>query len=172
VHIPDRIAAGDIDLGFIKAHTSPKLLNDGPIIYIVRDGRDVMVSLAHYRKNNHPHESHLSLEHLMEASIEFTDGNGTWGEHVNSALELGLVPIRYDEMIKNPIQIVGDASKLVGQIINPNGHPLPDFSHFHAINPKFYRRGKVESYKDEMPESIQKKFMDRHGETMKKLGYA
>ena len=36
---------------------------------------------------------------------------------------------------------------------------------------KFFRRGKVGAWKDEMPEIMQQLFWDLHGETMEKLGY-
>jgi glycosyltransferase involved in cell wall biosynthesis len=178
----------------VKTHLLPaELIPDDPNIkkvYLVRDGRDALVSIAHHRKDIiEPHTDYYN--NLLEAvlSIEGTFFGG-WSENVNQWTEVADVVIRYEDLVEDPIR---EAEKLrsIMDLPPPNTANLLDFSALKAgqaqygsgrgflhdeskiktLAQKNFRRGKAGSWKDEMPEEIEALFWELHGETMLKMGY-
>lgn len=168
----DRIAdMPGADMGFMKTHEDPmRLLGSG--VYILRDGRDVMVSLAHYRMKFHPVDAERRFSDVLTECVEEI-GGGCWAHHVTQAIKREFPIIKYEAMVKEPASAVSHVcSKIYDMDICFRGaRPLPEFSTFHHDQPEFYRKGKVECWREEMPESIRQRFMDLHGDTLRKAGY-
>jgi hypothetical protein len=159
------------DMNFMKSHEDPmRLLGSG--VYIMRDGRDVMVSLAHYRIKFHPADANRRFSDVLTECVEEI-GGGTWSHHVLQGINRKFPIIKYEAMVKDPSESVRRVcSKIYDMDICFRGaYPLPKFQTFHHDSPDFYRKGVVGCWREEMPESINQRFMDLHGETMRQAGY-
>lgn len=196
------IASSSIDFGpktqpyrFTKTHNLPyELLQFGEnfkSIYIVRDGRDALCSIAHHRKDIiAPNSNYLAnLEEAIYAS-----GNsffGGWSKNVNLWLDSCSLVIRFEDLVSNPYENLERISCLVN-LPPPHFDKLPTFDDLKFGIPeygagkgrlgseeairkkaqKFFRQGKVGGWKDDMPEELQQIFWSLHGETMERLGYS
>ena len=157
-------------------------------IYLVRDGRDAAVSLAHHRKDIKQKGSSF-LKNLFEIIIGIGSGfPGGWSRHVNEWGSHSDIIIKYEDLIKNPRQQV----ERLGEIMvlpTPNWDKLPTFesqkkgdikytiersktdSEKKELTTIFFRRGISGSYKDEMPKVLQLLFWIKHRRQMKKFNY-
>ena len=176
----------DLDYLVVKTHLRPKDLSpsdtDIPAVYIVRDGRDAIVSISHHRSDIVvPGSDYLQN---MEEAIRAQQGSffGGWSRNVEDWLKRSTIVIRFEELIHNPIESVQKLNSLL-DLPEPKAERLPTFDDLKTKpmrygrqsdadwRKKFFRRGKVGAGKDEMPELMQQLFWDLHGETMEKLGY-
>ncbi|MEM7533919.1 MAG: sulfotransferase domain-containing protein [Chloroflexota bacterium] len=145
-----------------------------PTIYLVRDGRDSLVSYARSRADETNTYEHV-LRELITTSASAT---GTWGQNVCHWLNQDMgntIYVRYEDLIQHPEEIVEQTllrlnHPLASQKINQQ---TPTFADLQTINSTFFRRGIVGSYKDEMPEDLHALFWAQpdHVEAMQRLGY-
>lgn len=172
-----------------KTHLLPDQLQPSdrsiPSVYIVRDGRDALVSLAHHRKDIA--EPGSDFEHnLLEAVIARGDSHfGGWSKNVEKWLDRADIVIRFEDLIKDPI---GEAEKLreIIDLPKPDMTRIPNFESLKYGRPKYggggenfdeeanlknFRRGQQGSHKEEMAPEIEAIFWKKHGQTMIKLGY-
>lgn len=85
-----RINFGGQKIHLVKTHSAPR--NDAPAIYILRDGRDSVVSLYHFMKGTVP------LEDLAAGRSRF----GSWASHVaawSPESRPGTLFLRYEDMV-------------------------------------------------------------------------
>jgi hypothetical protein len=172
---------------FFKAHALPKP-EFQRVIYLLRDGRDAMVSYLHY------------LQATLGRNIDFMNMVRTgqdlfpckWHEHVSqwkaNPFKAQIITVRYEDLKV-------DTAKELGRILEFAGisrskeqvETAVSRSSFSAMqkreklggmgNPRwpkdklFVRRGEVGSYKDEMPEDVQKVFLAEAAPIMRELGY-
>lgn len=179
----------------VKTHLLPsQLIPANPNIksvYLVRDGRDCMVSLAHQRSDIIAPGSDF-LEN-MEAAVHAAGGSffGGWGENVSQWLERADLVIRYEDLIKDPI---GQAERLraIMDLPEPNLDRLPTFEKLKFGKPKygskqhilkeegeqrefsqkFFRKGKAGGWREEMPPHLLELFWRKYGPVMERMGYA
>jgi len=172
----DRSASTDGSPLLLKTHELPSA-EAQPAIYLVRDGRDTLVSFAHYvRRYVNPRigfEDALSL--LVAgtfAGLGFPPGVnwGGWGRHVLAWLEQARTVIRFEDLVGRPVETVGRALAGVGLDVETSTR-APTFEELHAAMPEFFRRGQTGAWKDEMPAWMQDIFWARHGQAMRALGY-
>jgi len=183
----------DFDLfPIVKTHLLPNQLpkeyQSVKSIYLIRDGRDASVSLAHHRKDIKKINKKYLL-HLFEVILGIGNSfSGGWSKHVNVWANSASIIIKYEDLINDPIS---QMERLRG-IINlpePQIKKLPTFksqkkglskygsgntkNEFEKKNRanKFYRRGIVGSYKDEMPKFLQILFWLKHRKQMKIYQY-
>lgn len=175
----------------VKTHFLPhhikSLKPTDKVIYLVRDGRDCICSLAHHMKDIANTGDHL-IQNMSE-SIIAAEGSyfGGWSNHVFHWTRRADIVIRYEDLIDNPQQCFD----IIGQIIElPSGDwsQLPSFQKLKSSkNPygivkkeweadpsiayKFYRKGKSGNWKEEMPERIEALFWSCHGDIMERIGY-
>ncbi len=179
---------------FVKTHLLPGDLipNDSsiPAIYLVRDGRDAVVSIAHHRKDLvEPGTEFIS--NLQEAIVA-AEGSyfGGWSRNVNEWVERAQLIIRYEDLIADPKSTFARVEKLI-KLPEPAWHKLPKFEEMKSGKPmyggiskisdpkfnpdefagKFFRRGKSGGWKDEIPAPLQDLFWNYHGEAMERIGY-
>jgi estrone sulfotransferase len=80
------------------------------VIYIVRDGRDVMVSAYHYY--------FLQLEISFLDFLQMNTWPSPWHLHVlswlNNAQRLALLLVRYEDLLKNPFQQLNKIADFIG----------------------------------------------------------
>lgn len=161
---------------FVKTHDLP--LNDYPAVYLVRDGRDALVSHAHYHLEfdlNLPPEEQLArfddtLRMLIETEISF----GGWSNNVKAWLNRSAPTaiVRYETLIKRPLATVQKAlAKLQYPVPLLIAQQTSSFAELKQIEPKFFRKGKAGSWREEMSPVLHELFWAKHGTTMQKLGY-
>lgn len=178
----------------VKTHMLPSKIkpesNDIPAIYIIRDGRDALCSIAHHRKDivapGSDYYENLKAAIIAEKGSFF----GGWSENVNRWIERADIVIRYEDLLTDPI---GQAERLrkFMELPKPDKDKMPSFQELKFGIPKYgsgrdrpiteeekkalaeknFRKGKAGSWKEEMPRDMQDLFWSMHGETMESLGY-
>ncbi len=178
----------------VKTHLLPNQLipNDPtiPKVYIIRDGRDALVSLAHHRKDIVEPGTDFEVN-LLEAILA-ADGSyfGGWSENVKQWSQVADIVIRYEDLIQDPIKEVEKLRKII-DLPQPKIEKLPTFESLKFGNPQYgsginlkvrpdnpeqlasknFRKGKQGGWKQEMPQSYQDLFYELHGEVLKAMGY-
>lgn len=175
---------------FFKTHDLPKP-EYKRVIYLVRDGRDVMVSYYHY-------QTAITNEKIdFMAMVRDGEGlfPGKWHEHVQAwdtnPYQAEKMIIKYEDLKQDPFtvltqfcafaQIERDQAFLRHVIDQTEFAKLQakerDGRMFFANevwpkNQRFFRRGIVGSYKDEMPPDVLEVFLQDANPMLKQMGYA
>jgi hypothetical protein len=169
----------------------PYCTPDVKIVYMIRDGRDACVSAAHHRSDliSPGSDYNDNLKQAIEASLGSYFGG--WSKNVEDYLKIAHAVIYFEELVKNPIETV-ETLRGVLDLPEPKIDKLPTFesqrdgmAHFGGaarpqlsdeerddFNKKFFRKGAVGGWKEEMPEDMQELFWEKHGVTMEKVGYS
>jgi hypothetical protein len=169
------------DFEFVKTHhlyIDVPMEKGSKVVYLIRDGRDTMVSRA-WRKTVEWNVGSEYLDNLKKLSKNDQDKNfGSWSDHVLSWVDHSDVVIRYEDLIADPI---GEVMKIDKIRPLPKGDLLSlptidsakkgDVKYKGSMPEKTVRRGVAGSWRDEMPEDIQKEFWSNHKEVMIKMGY-
>jgi hypothetical protein len=172
---------------FFKTHDLPRS-EYRRVIYLVRDGRDAMVSyLHHLRAVNGTEQDFLKLVSTGEGLMPCR-----WHEHVEAWMGnpygAKMIVVSYESLKRTPV----DELQRICEFIELKRDRLllesvAQTSSFQAMRtrekqfgwddpnwPKdspFVRRGEIGSFKDEMPLSVQKVFLTQSEQTLKRLGY-
>lgn len=157
------------DVHFMKTHKRPKA--DGcPAIYLVRDGRDAVVSRARLLASEQGAvggDRQRGFETLLREEITrpYVDGqpsSGTWGSNALSWLGVADAPVvvlRYEDLVVDPRGSVARAvSSLLPGLVPRAEADIPSFQELNGIDPSFFRRGAVRSHRDEMPDELHELF--------------
>jgi len=159
----------------VKTHDLPAG-DDHPAIYVVRDGRDALVSYAHYALEvvyGMPPDR-AAFSSLLQALLSTNAHFGGWARHV-AAWASRTSPtriVRFEELIADPIPVVERALTGLGIARQPAAASLPSFAELHEIDPVFFRAGRVGSYRDEMPQALEDLFWSRSAGAMRRHGYS
>ncbi len=178
----------------VKTHLLPNELKSAdpeiPAVYLVRDGRDAMVSIAHYRKDIVMPGSDY-YENMREAILaEKGSFFGGWSKNVDEWVQRASIVIRFEDLIKDPVAQVERLREII-KLPKPDSSKLPDFETLKKSKPKyggespiknvdfkindfsnrFFRKGKSGAWTEEMPEEMQDFFWKYHGEVMERMGY-
>lgn len=179
----------------VKTHLLPSQAepNDPAIksVYLVRDGRDALVSIAHHRKDIIAPESDFQIN-LLEAIIAPKGSHfGGWSENVRQWSEHADIVIRFEDLIRDPITEV-EKLRSIMTLPSPQLDKLPTFKDLKFGTPKygaakkfladeeaqkeragkFFRKGKAGGWKEEMSPELEQLFWEIHGDTMRQLKYA
>jgi hypothetical protein len=173
---------------FFKSHHLPRP-EYKRVVYLLRDGRDALVSYYHY------------LSALRENEVDFMrlarDGEGVsegkWHDHVEKWManpyKASMISIKYEDLITNPIDQLRRFCEFV-QLERENSfieHVVTQ-ARFDMMRQKeivsgwddgnrwpkdkfFVRRGIVGSYHDEMPKDVLDVFVHTARDTLSKCGY-
>ncbi len=177
---------------FFKSHDLPAP-EHRRVVYLLRDGRDAMVSFLHYiQVCRHPHLEFLEFVQ----DVQKWSGQGRWSEHVEAWLanpyQAQMITIRYEDLLDDTVRellrfcafagiqpgqgrletVAANATfaKMRQKEINQEGWT----NGTHAGWPKdkfFVRRGQRGSYKDEMPSDVLAAFLQDASATLAKCGY-
>lgn len=179
----------------LKTHEMPKEIlpycaDDVKIVYLIRDGRDACVSAGHHRSDLIAPGSDFN-KNLRQAIVAPLDTYfGGWSQNVEEWMKISHAVIFFEELIEDPIAVTSSLSELLN-LPEPNLDKVPTFesqreglAHFggaarpqlsdeekEEFNKKFFRKGEVGGWKEEMPADLQELFWELHGETSEKLGY-
>jgi len=157
-------------------------------VYLIRDGRDALVSIAHHRKDIVVPGSNY-YKNLVEAILA-RGGSffGGWSMNVEQWTSKADIIIRYEDLIKDPIRQTERLREIM-ELPEPKLENLPTFQSLKkgksrygsgekkkteqvkAYADKFFRRGVVGSYKNEMPKVFQLLFWFKNKKQMKANNY-
>lgn len=172
---------------FFKSHAVPNP-QYRRVIYLLRDGRDVMVSYYHYL--NALKKDPIDLLELVQMREGLFPCQ--WHEHVRQWLanphQAEMLILKYEDLKKNPRQELLRICAFAGFARSASAleHAIQKAS-FAAMQkreialgwdnarwPKdklFVRRGEVGSYRDEMPPEVQKFFLREAKGVLQQTGY-
>lgn len=174
---------------YFKSHDLPQP-QFKRVVYLIRDGRDVMVSYFHHYKTMEGGKESDFLK--VVKGKKGLPAACKWHRHVETWLSnpfgAQMLIIKYEDLKNDPVRelqrfcsfagVERDdgflkliASKAAFEKMREkeaqNGMGLIDWPKEKA----FVRRGKIGSHKDEMPPEILEVFLHDAGETLRKLGY-
>ncbi len=176
----------------VKTHMLPEKLplhlQEVPSVYIVRDARDSLISIAHRRQNFKRKEATFFV-YLFEAIVA-QGGSffGGWSENVKQWSQHSSVIIRFEDLIQQPIKEV-EKIRSVFDLPSPQIEKLPTFEFLKNGKGKypeekeetqiekkiaaqqFFRKGKIGSWQNEFPALLYILFINYHGDTLEKMGY-
>jgi len=157
-------ARADSQLWLVKTHDQPQ--SEDKAIYMIRDGRETLVSYFKYLQ--HYTEDAPSLLSVLAGAVAF----GPWSDHVLAwdPVERGnTLLLRFEDVIKHPHEHLEHLSRFLG--VEPISQSLPDFAQLHATDPNFFRSGRTDSWKAVFTEDDHNLFWLLHGDVMAKHGY-
>jgi aryl sulfotransferase len=167
-------------------------------IYMLRDPRDVAVSLAHHSAR--PVE--WAVERLADPGYTLGSGRtpapqldqrlGTWTQHVTSWIEGAQFPVhvvRYEDCIEDPVRAFGAALRFsgLGDVSDEDVSRAVEsaaferlrgaenehgFSERVAPGRRFFRSGRAGGWRDEMSPEAAARIEAAHGNAMARFGYA
>ncbi|MDX1417711.1 MAG: sulfotransferase domain-containing protein [Candidatus Promineifilaceae bacterium] len=173
---------------FFKSHALPRP-EYRRVVYLLRDGRDAMVSYYHY------------LTGWRGRNVDFWEmvknGEGLickWHDHVNAWLsnpyDAEILTIKYEDLKLQTVHELQRFCDFTGTdrdnswleqvaenaVFNKMQNKEKSGKYFDDPNPAndnlFFRRGVVGSYKDEMPTDILALFLNDSQETLERCGYS
>lgn len=182
------------DFDFVKTHLLPSELEPKdetiPAIYLVRDGRDALVSIAHHKSDIV--EPGSDFENNLKEAILAAEGSyfGGWSNNVTQWVKRAAIIIKYEDLISNPKKAFERIEKIIPLPLG-NWENLPDFKSMKYGKPKyggqttskiikidekefakkFFRKGISGSWKNEFSNDYLNIFWQLHGEAMESMGY-
>jgi Sulfotransferase domain len=161
---------------FVKTHRIAEADDPSPAIYLVRDGRDALVSYAHFVKERGERGfKTIPLERVREKLIERENHPyGSWSANVRAwtRREAPTALVRFEELVESPARAVRDAAASVGISLREPSGELPSFKELHEKNPIVFRRGRVGSWRSELEAYLEERFWELHGAEMLLMGYS
>jgi hypothetical protein len=161
---------------FVKTHELPNHEDKSPAVYVVRDGRDTLVSYAHFALlyDAQTIQSGMTFEQVLQMLIESKWHFGGWSKHVQEWLnrEAPTALVRFEDMVVDPVSVV---AKAFNDINFPLSQPLgmvPEFGELQHSMPEFFRKGQPGTWRAEMSFWLEELFWSIHGETMNSIGYS
>jgi len=187
-NVLDNFASFPVVKTHLLPHQLPEDLQSKKAVYLIRDGRDALVSIAHHRKDIVVPGSNY-YKNLVEAILA-RGGSffGGWSMNVEQWTSKADIIIRYEDLIKDPIRQTERLREIM-ELPEPKLENLPTFQSLKkgksrygsgekkkteqvkAYADKFFRRGVVGSYKNEMPKVFQLLFWFKNKKQMKANNY-
>jgi Sulfotransferase domain len=173
---------------FFKSHSLPRA-DYRRVVYLLRDGRDAMVSYFHY------------LQALRGAKLDFlelvTAGAPEipckWHQHVEAWLQnphdARMLVIKYEDLLSQPVEQLERFCRFIHLDRERNQlKAVAEAAQFRNLRAKeaslglgrpgvwpadkfFFRRGVVGSHLDEMPGDVLRAFMSEASDTLRRNGY-
>jgi hypothetical protein len=161
----------------VKTHEFPDADNF-PAIYVLRDGRDAMVSYTHFvltvEKPTPPEEVTPELFHdtMRDLLLEDRSPYGSWSENVLAwTSRPNTVVVRYEDLVRDSGRVVDRALSVAGCPATRISAGVPTFDTMKQEDAKLVRRGQPGSWRDEFPPDLLPLFWERNGAAMWRLGY-
>jgi hypothetical protein len=173
------------DLYFIKTHELPQ--DDSPAILLVRDGRDAMVSFAHFI-DDYGLVQRSGFNAVLTACKRFVNGRNrfeqllrrvivgdyfNWSNHYHAwqSRRSGCATVKFESLIANPGESVQQSLQALGLELAKQEEQIPPFEILHAHDPKFYRDGTSGQWRREMRPDLEELFWREHHDAMLHAGY-
>lgn len=168
--------AGTENSILVKTHELPR--DQYRAIYLVRDGRDSVISYAHWILSQETGEVSIDpqsrqFQKRLRDVIATTDHFGGWSAHVLAWYKRpNTWIVRFEDLIVEPVRVISQALEFANlpSKADPESHPF-DFETLHARDPVIYRNGIIGNWESEMSPAMQKLYWRKCGSAMKLLGY-
>lgn len=162
------------DIYLVKTHDLPT--DDRPAIYLVRDGRDALVSLTWYDLSVDKTTDEQISRDVFDASLEEHILSPNFGGWSANALAWSSRPektdvLRFEDWINKPEEVLPGVLEGMGFQIKKNANSVLDFEKLHKQNPRLYRKGKIGGWKADMSEALHDLLWQHHGEAMRAFRY-
>lgn len=171
---------------FVKTHDLPA--DDKPAIYLVRDGRDALVSftnfLISFSKGRRGVSTRIKdvfyggkFRHILRDLIVSSARYGGWSNNVmgwtGSRKKGDTFVIRYEDLIADPGLWLEKSMDHFGikRLTSDVDGNIPDFRALHKEWPQFFRKGRTGSWREEMPKALHDLFWKHHAAVMNAFGY-
>ncbi|RMF01365.1 MAG: hypothetical protein D6772_04920 [Bacteroidetes bacterium] len=174
------------DYPVVKTHLAPeqlpKAIRNYPAVYLIRDGRDAIVSSAHRRRDMVKQGSDFYLNMLYAILAKEGAFFGGWSHNVSAWTARANLCIYFKDLIADPIREI-EKLRTILPLPEPRMDKLPSFADLKAGKgryqggrkadkaQKFFRSGKRGGWRQEMPEELHLLFWDLHGEAMVAHGF-
>ncbi|MDQ6735179.1 MAG: sulfotransferase domain-containing protein [Nitrospirota bacterium] len=173
---------------YFKTHELPHAEHKR-VIYLLRDGRDVMVSYFHYLKALNPNGADFA--EIVRTGRELSPCK--WHEHVaaweSNPFQAEMITVRYEDLLDEPLGQLRHACEFIGVTRSDSQlQTVIEKSSFTKMRRKeeqlgwedrawpkdkfFVRRGVVGSYKDEMPPEVLALFLADAEVTLRTYNYS
>lgn len=169
------LAASDV-VHFAKTHDLPDANHRA--IYLVRDGRDVLVSYTWFSLINHGGRRREDIDDkafrtaMYNLMMDRRSPYGVWSQNVHAWMQRPrTMTVRFEDLIAQPIECVDRVISRLRLPLQRVEADLPSFEDLHAHKPRIFRRGAVGSWRDEFPPDLLDLFWTEHGEGMRIAGY-
>jgi hypothetical protein len=176
VRTMEQVVASDEPV-MLKTHERPDA-DDFPAVYVLRDGRDAMVSYTHFAltiTKQLPPEAvtpELFRTTLRDLLLEDRAVYGSWAENALAwEKRPATVMVRYEDMVLDPGGVVDRALAGAGCRVPRVNDGVPTFDSMKKENDRLVRRGQPGSWKDEFPPELLPLFWKRNGAAMRRFGY-
>lgn len=160
---------------FVKTHQLPEQADTRPALYIVRDGRDALVSYARYAMaERQPGFSGAEFDDCAENLIRHgSEGIGDWSGNVRAwtGRSACTALIRFEELVQNPVSTVQRAVESLGFALPEPVGDVPSFGDLRSRDSVLFRKGKVGAWKAELTPRLVELFWELHGPQMLAMGY-
>lgn len=176
----------------MKTHSLPPNETDSAV-YIVRDGRDSLVSYAYFiltqQARSRPDEvsRHELLKMIRELIVgprlrvaqklrEFIRVSppkyGTWSQNVDAwTSRQNTVVIRFEDLIARPGQVADKLIADLGLDLPVVSETIPTFQELNAASKSFFRSGTTGGWSEIFTPDLHALFWKYNGATMTRLGY-
>jgi hypothetical protein len=166
------------------------------VVNPVRDPREVCCSFAAHLGKSYEHTARIMNEPKKTLGDRSPDGEvhhliGTWSQHIKgwlSAEEIPVHTVRYEDMRANPVKEFYDifdflnapdltVERVENAVRKTSFDRLQEVESEHEFTEsmdhqdKFFRSGKTDGWKGELPVRLVRKIEKDHGDMMNALGY-
>jgi hypothetical protein len=178
----DQMRASD-EVYFVKTHRrrdDPVIADEDRAVYLVRDGRDCVVSWARLWTEHLAGQDDYEDRFAQEARgmiTRRTGGTGGWGQNVLSWHHSDApepIWVRFEDLIADPRPTVEAAVREVAPGLVPVEHAeLPTFEKLRGHEPGFFRSGTTGTHRAELPAELHDLFWQQpdNATAMRLMGY-
>lgn len=158
------------------------------IIYVIRDGRDALVSYYYYQKDLRGFEG--SFEDFYDS--DFSSDAGTWDEHLRAAIKYeeknsnDIIFIKYEDLKSNPEEVFGKVITFLGKSIdkkqlkfaieNSSFNKLKQMQESDGVEIEerkinFFRKGTSNQWTNYFSEKMNSHFVEKSQDLLKRFNY-
>ena len=156
---------------FVKTHRLSEVEDPAPALYIVRDGRDAIVSHAHFvADRGTPRFRGLDFDQRLEQLIRpGVPAYGHWSRNVRGwrRRDAPTSTIHFEQLLQDPAGTIAAALKRLDVAVGDARADAADFADLRERAPVMFRRGVLGAWSEEMNPRLQRLFWRTHGETMR-----
>lgn len=158
----------------VKTHEMPQ--EDYPALYLVRDGRDSLVSYTHYAMEYEGKSKLFQKVFFRRTLRNFIEQDhfGGWSSNVLAWTQRSTPTaiVKFEDLIVDPIgTLTGNLGQLDYHLPAVDNPEVPSFEALRKANPFMYRKGQVGGWRKEMPDKLHDLFWERHGAAMDLMDY-
>jgi hypothetical protein len=171
------------DVYFVKTHRQrddPVIAAEDRAVYLVRDGRDSVVSWARLGTARLAGAADYEERFAAEARAIITrrtGGTGGWGQNVLSwqrSASPAPIRVRFEDLIADPRAAVTAAIAEAAPGLEADERaPIPTFGELHGREPGFFRSGTTGTHRSELPPDLHDLFWEQpdNATAMRRNGY-